>query len=219
MNINDLDSIVLIKVKNYTYLIHKNYIYVLSLALGISFGYYFGLVVRKLLNDIENRLYRKIKRINARIISRTRGGTVTPEQAFEKCLEGSEVYESVNSELNKIILSMFKTKVRDGLLIISKEVYILAKVVAAKKLVNLHALGIEVKAENLPTIVRTSKNIFRKSFNTGSVIASLALAGIQGLIIATLLLSAINTRVEFTLDNSVHVRLFLTSAYNLLKII
>lgn len=65
MNINDLDSIVLLKVKNHSYIIHKNYIYVLSLALGISFGYCFGLVVRKLLKDIENRLYRKIKQLNA----------------------------------------------------------------------------------------------------------------------------------------------------------
>ncbi len=200
MNINDLDSIVLLKVKNHIYIIHKNYIYVLSLALGISFGYCFGLVVRKLLKDIENRLYRKIKQLNATTLSSIRGGKLTPEQAFEKCLQESGVYESIDSQLNKLILSMFKTKVRDGLLIISEDVYILAKVVAAKKIVNLHALGIEIKAESLPTIIRTSKNIFQKSFNTGSVIASLALAGIQGLIIATLLLSAINTGAE------VHVR-------------
>lgn len=175
----------------------------ISLALGISSGYCFALVIRKLLKDIENRWYRRIRKRNAQIISKTRGGKLTPEQALEKCLKEMKTYESIDSKLNKLILSMFKKKVQDGLLIISKDVYILAKILASKKIVNIniHSLGIDVKAANLPAIVRTSKNLFAKAFNTGSIIATTALAGIQGLIVATLLLSALNTGVDVHIRN------------------
>lgn len=195
MNMTDLDSILLVRIKNHTYIIHKNYIYFISTALGISFGYCFALVIRKLLNDIENRWYRRIRKRNAQTISRTRGGNLTPEQALENCLEEMKTYESIDSNLNKLILSMFKTKIQDGFLIISKDVYILAKILASKKILNIHALGIDVKAENLPAIVRTSQNLFAKGFNTGAIIASAALAGIQGVILGILLLSALNTGV------------------------
>lgn len=197
----DLDSILLVRIKNYTYIIHKNYIYVISFALGISFSYCLVLVIRKLLSEVENRWYRRIRKRRAQVTSRTRGGALTPEQALEECLAESNTYESIDPDLNKLILSMVKGTARDGLIVISKQVYILAKILASKQLANLNlrAIGIEVHAQNLPAIIRTSKNIFRKSFNTGALILSTSLTGIAGLVTVIMFLSAINTGLDIRL--------------------